>query len=70
MIAIYVRVSTQEQKLHGRSVNEQIDRLTNYAKALGYDKPNIYNDAGYSGATLDRPALSLLINDVRAKKVE
>lgn len=70
MIAIYVRVSTAEQKLHGYSIQEQIDRLTNYAKALGYDKPNIYNDAGYSGATLDRPALSLLINDVRAKKVE
>ena len=57
MIAIYVRVSTAEQKLHGYSVQEQIDRLTNFSKALGYDKPQIYNDAGYSGATLDRPAL-------------
>lgn len=70
MIAIYVRVSTQEQRLHGYSVNEQIDRLTNFSKALGYDKPTIYNDAGYSGATLDRPALSVLINDVKARKVE
>ena len=70
MIAIYVRVSTQEQKLHGYSVNEQIDRLTSFAHALGYDKPTIYNDAGYSGATLDRPALSVLINDVKARKIE
>ena len=70
MIAIYVRVSTQEQRLHGYSVNEQIDRLTNFSKALGYDKPTIYNDAGYSGATLDRPALSVLINDVKTRKVE
>ena len=70
MIAIYVRVSTAEQKMHGYSVGEQIDRLTNFSKALGYDKPQIYNDAGYSGATLDRPALSVLINDVKARKVE
>ena len=70
MIAIYVRVSTAEQKMHGYSVSEQIDRLTNFSKALGYDKPQIYNDAGYSGATLDRPALSVLINDVKARKVE
>lgn len=70
MIAIYVRVSTTEQREHGYSVGEQIDRLTSFVHALGYDKPTIYNDAGYSGATLDRPALSVLINDVKARKVE
>lgn len=70
MIAIYVRVSTAEQKMHGYSVGEQVDRLTSFAHALGYDKPLIYNDAGYSGATMDRPALSMLISDVKAKKIE
>ncbi len=70
MIAIYVRVSTQEQKLHGYSVQEQIGRLKSYSHALGYEKPMIYNDAGYSGANMDRPALSMLITDVKAKKIE
>lgn len=70
MIAIYVRVSTQEQKNHGYSVNEQIERLTKYCEALGLDETKVYNDAGYSGAKIDRPALSLLISDVKAHKIE
>lgn len=70
MIAIYVRVSTSEQAKSGYSVGEQIDRLKSYCKALGYKNPKVYNDAGFSGAKIDRPALSFLINDVKAKKIE
>ena len=70
MIAIYVRVSTSEQAKSGYSVGEQVDRLKSYCKALGYKNPKVYNDAGFSGAKIDRPALSLLINDVKAKKIE
>jgi predicted site-specific integrase-resolvase len=32
-VAAYVRVSTQEQKLHGISVDAQIEKLTEYANA-------------------------------------
>ena len=70
MIAIYVRVSTAEQKNYGYSISVQTDRLKSYCKALGYKNPKVYNDAGFSGAKIDRPALSLLINDVKAKKIE
>ena len=69
MIAIYARVSTQEQADQGYSIEEQIDRTTKYAEALGWGKPRVYTDAGFSGASIDRPALRSLISDVSAHKV-
>lgn len=70
MIACYVRVSTAEQKEHGYSIDEQIERLKNFCAALGYKSPKVYNDAGYSGAKIDRPALQSLIHDVKSHKIE
>ena len=70
MVALYVRVSTQEQKEHGYSIDEQTERLKSYCKALGYKSPKVYNDAGFSGAKLDRPALQSLIRDVKSHKIE
>lgn len=69
MIAIYVRVSTIEQAENGHSITEQIDRLCKFCDALNLGKPKVYNDSGYSGANTDRPALQLLISDVKAKKI-
>lgn len=69
MIAIYVRVSTREQSENGHSIAEQIDRLCKFCDALNLGKPKVYNDSGYSGASTDRPALQLLISDVKAKKI-
>lgn len=46
--AIYVRVSTQEQKKHGLSVDSQILALKEYCKENGYHISGIYNDAGIS----------------------
>lgn len=70
MIACYVRVSTAEQREHGYSIDEQTDRLKSYCAALGYKSPKVYNDAGYSGAKLERPALQSLIRDVKDHKIE
>ena len=69
MIAIYVRVSTNEQAENGHSITEQIDRLCKFCDALNLGKPKVYNDSGYSGANTDRPALQLLISDVKAKRI-
>lgn len=68
--AIYVRVSTQEQAAHGYSIGEQEDRLSKYAGAMQYDIVNVYKDEGFSGGTLDRPAMKQLINDIRAHKID
>lgn len=63
MIAIYVRVSTQEQALNGHSIDEQIDRLTKYCDAMNWNY-KIYTDAGYSGSNIQRPALQQLIKEI------
>lgn len=70
MIAVYARVSTQEQAMQGYSIEEQIDRMRKYCEALGWSSPTVYTDAGFSGASIDRPALRNLISDVSAHKIQ
>lgn len=62
-IGIYVRVSTAEQ-VEGYSIGEQIERLSKYAEAHGWTIAKVYNDAGFSGGNLNRPALQDLIHDI------
>lgn len=69
-VALYVRVSTQEQAKEGYSIGEQIDRLKKYAEAHGWIIVKIYTDAGHSGANQERPALQDLIEDVKAGKID
>ena len=69
-IAVYTRVSTQEQARDGYSIDEQIDRLTKYCEAMKWDIYKIYNDAGFSGATTDRPALQRIIKDIKKGKID
>ena len=69
-VAIYVRVSTQEQAKEGYSVGEQIDRLRKFAEAHDWVIVKIYTDAGHSGANTDRPALQNMIEDLKAGKID
>lgn len=71
-VACYVRVSTEEQKKHGLSVDSQIEALTAFCKANNYEVIGIYNDAGISARKryTKRPALLQLIADCQAKKVD
>lgn len=70
MIALYARVSTQEQAENGYSIDEQAERLEKYADAMNWKNSKLYSDGGFSGANMDRPALQRMINDVKMKKVE
>lgn len=70
MIALYPRVSTQEQALNGHSIDEQIERMEKYCESMGWSPIKIYTDAGFSGANTDRPALSRMINDIRQGKIK
>lgn len=63
-VAIYTRVSTQEQSQDGYSLGEQESRLRKYADAHGWTVASVYSDPGYSGAKLDRPAIQKLMRDV------
>lgn len=68
--AIYIRVSTQEQATEGYSIQAQTERLQAYCKAKGWGIFHIYTDAGFSGSNMERPALSQLLNDVEAGRVD
>lgn len=69
-VALYVRVSSQEQADEGYSIGEQTDRLKKYAEAMGWTIHKIYIDPGYSGGNIDRPGLSEMIKDVEAGKID
>lgn len=68
IVALYVRVSTQEQAREGYSIEEQKDKLIKYAEAHDWIIYNTYVDAGYSGGNLDRPSIKRLLDDADGNK--
>ena len=62
--AIYVRCSTAEQE-----TDMQETELREYCGRRGWEQI-LYRDKGHSGAKQDRPALNLLLNDLRKRKVD
>jgi site-specific DNA recombinase len=68
--AIYVRVSTPGQAQEGESIAMQKERLSSYAKAQGWKIYKIYEDAGYSGGSTDRPAFQKMMEDAQDKKFD
>lgn len=69
-VAAYIRVSTQEQKLHGISLEAQVEKLTEYAEKHGMKIVKFYKDEGVSGRKLikNRPALQEMIQDAEKGK--
>ncbi|WP_067564539.1 recombinase family protein [Ferroacidibacillus organovorans] len=70
-IAIYCRVSTDEQAKEGVSLDEQKARLHAYCRAMGWATEAVeYIDDGYSAKNMERPALERLLRHVKAGRVE
>ncbi|PWI58082.1 recombinase family protein [Sulfoacidibacillus thermotolerans] len=70
-VAIYCRVSTDEQAKEGVSLEEQRTRLIAYCRAMGWNVEIVeFIDDGYSAKDLDRPALTRLLREVRAGTIE
>lgn len=69
-VAAYVRVSTQEQKLHGLSLDAQKMKLTDYAEKNSMKIVEWYVDEGVSGRKLirNRPELQRMIQDAEKGK--
>ncbi|WP_217486908.1 recombinase family protein [Cytobacillus firmus] len=67
-VALYVRVSTEEQAEEGFSINGQIKTLVEYCKRSNYKIVEIYKDEGISGKSLDRPSLKKLLKDSKNGK--
>ncbi len=68
-VALYVRVSTEEQAINGDSLRTQREELTKYALANHFHIMGIYEDDGFSATNLKRPALQKMLQDVKQKKI-
>lgn len=75
-VALYTRVSTEDQAREGFSLEVQKNFLLQYAKSLGWEVfcsipgKEVYEDEGYSGYVTDRPAFQKLLFDARNKKFD
>lgn len=72
LVAAYIRVSTQEQKLHGISLDAQRAKLEQYAKDNNMRIVEWYMDEGVSGRKLikNRPELQRMIHDAEEGKFQ
>lgn len=68
--ALYTRVSTLEQANKGFSLDAQREKLSAYAKSQGYEIFDVYEDDGYSGKDLVRPAVTRLLEHIKAHLVD
>ena len=70
--ALYARVSTEEQAMHGVSLDAQKERLNQYAKENDLTIVDVYVDEGISARKryTKRPAFMKMLDDIKAKKVD
>jgi site-specific DNA recombinase len=73
--AVYTRVSTEhglEQEFN--SLDNQREAAEAYVKSQAHEGWKLirtrYDDGGYSGGSMDRPALKRLLDDVRARRID
>lgn len=70
--ALYIRVSTEEQAMHGYSLQAQEDNLIQYAQEHGYKIAGVYRDEGNSArkAITKRKVVLQLLEDVKHDKLD
>lgn len=62
-VAVYIRVSTQEQT-ENYSIDIQRERVEAYCKSKGWSVRQVFVDGGFSGASMQRPALQDLLSNL------
>ncbi len=69
--AVYVRVSTKRQA-QAQTIEQQLERLQAVIASRGghLGPDQIFRDEGYSGATLNRPGLDRLREQVAAAEID
>lgn len=67
---IYVRVSTDDQRDNGYSIDSQLRMIKEYCEKNDYNIVDVYNDAGHSGKDLMRPEMQRLLADIKSKKID
>lgn len=69
-VAVYCRVSTDEQAEQNISIPAQQSRITSYCHAKNWQVVEYYIDDGFSGKDLERPAMQKLIADAANGKFD
>ncbi|BAU27949.1 site-specific DNA recombinase [Aneurinibacillus soli] len=69
-VAIYVRVSTDEQAKEGFSIPAQKARLTQYVQSQDWDIFDYYIEEGVSAKDTNRPELQRMMHDISHRKVD
>ncbi|NMH72822.1 recombinase family protein [Bacillus sp. RO2] len=63
-VAIYIRVSTEEQVKEGFSISAQREKLTAYCKSQDWNDFKFYIDEGISAKSTDRPQLKTMLEHI------
>lgn len=69
-VALYCRVSTEEQALHGDSIQTQKIALREYTEKNKMKIVDYYIDSGFTATSLKRPDLIRLLEDVKANRID
>ena len=65
-IALYIRVSTEDQAKGGYSLEVQREYLESFAKRESLEIIKVYQDNGISGYSAERHALKEFLKDAKA----
>ena len=69
-VALYIRVSTEDQAKEGYSLEVQREYLEDFAHREGYEIFKVYSDDGISAYSTRREALQQLLKDAKQKKFD
>lgn len=69
-VALYCRVSTDEQAKEGFSLDAQKEVLTAYCKVRGWDDYKFFVDDGYTGSNIERPGLKRVLYAIQRGQIE
>lgn len=69
-VAIYVRVSTDEQAKEGFSIPAQKERLRSFCESQGWEIVQEYIEEGWSAKDLDRPQMQRLLKDIKKGNID
>lgn len=63
-VALYIRVSTEDQARDGYSIQAQKNKLEAYCVSQGWDVVGLYVDDGYSAKDLERPEMKRMLKHI------
>lgn len=69
-VALYIRVSTEDQRKHGFSLPEQLHTLRQYAERQGWEVVEEIADEGRSGADPHRPGIRRILELAETGKMD